>query len=72
MLNRFWHNARRLGNSEMITAAFCLMLALTSYCTAITFLNFGYRFSLLAISGLVIAMTEVMAMTLRLESAKRR
>jgi O-antigen ligase len=72
LLNRFWHNARRLGNSEMITAAFCLMLALTSYCTAITFLNFGYRFYLLAISGLVIAMTEVMAMTLRLESAKRR
>jgi O-antigen ligase len=71
MLNRFWHNARRLGNSEMITAAFCLMLAMTAYCTAITFLNFGYRFYLLAISGLVIAMTEVMATMLRLESAKR-
>jgi O-antigen ligase len=43
-------------NQEMITAVFCLMVGLVAYCAACTFINFAYKFYLLTISSLVMAM----------------
>ena len=71
MLNRFWHNARRLrefgnGHSSVLSDARYDRLLYSHYLSE-------FRISILhaAISGLVIAMSEVMTTTLRLESAKK-
>jgi len=41
---------------EIVTAAFCITLALFAYSVATFFVNFAYQFQFLAISGLVVAM----------------
>jgi O-antigen ligase len=41
---------------EILTAAYCLNMALVAYSTAALFVNFGYRPEIIGISGLVLAM----------------
>ena len=48
--------ARGDDNPELIAAATCVLLSLTGFCTAATFLNLAYRLYLPSLSGLVIAM----------------
>ena len=56
LVNRVYRQARKRPECEDIRiATFCIMLAMTTYCTAITFVNFGYFFYLPAMSSLAIA-----------------
>jgi hypothetical protein len=58
LLNRVYRRARgRPEFQDIQTAAFCILLALTMYCTAITFVNFAYFFYLPTMSSLVIAVS---------------
>jgi hypothetical protein len=59
MANRVYKRAREKPEYDDIkTMAFCIMLAMTTYCVAITFVNFGYFFYLPAMSSLVIAVSQ--------------
>jgi O-antigen ligase len=59
LVNRVYRQARERPECEDIrTAAFCIMLAMTTYCTAITFLNFAYFFYLPVMSSLAIAVSR--------------
>jgi hypothetical protein len=56
MMNRVYRQAcKRTDCEDIRNTAFCIMLGLTTYCTAITFVNFGYFFYLPVMSSLVIA-----------------
>jgi O-antigen ligase len=58
LVNRVYRRARgRPECQDIQTMAFCIMLAMTMYCTAITFVNFAYFFYLPAISSLAIAIS---------------
>ena len=58
MVNRVYRQARgRPECKDIQTTAFCIMLAMTTYCTATFFLTFGYFFYPLAISSLAIAVS---------------
>ena len=59
LMNRVYRQARKRPECEDIrTAAFCIMMAMTMYCTAIAFTNFAYFFYLPAISSLAIAVSR--------------
>ncbi|HVW83830.1 MAG TPA: O-antigen ligase family protein [Bryobacteraceae bacterium] len=62
MLNRLLRNARRQQptpeNQTIIIATLCVLLSLTMFSVAITFLSLAYRFYLPAFTGLAIAMTR--------------
>jgi O-antigen ligase len=55
LLGKIQKRARAFHQEEIITATFCITIGLVAYSTAALFVNFGYRFYLPAISGLVIA-----------------
>ena len=59
MLNRVYRRAcGRPDCTDIRNAAFCIMLAMTAYCTATAFLSFAYYFYLPAISSLAIAVSN--------------
>jgi len=59
MANRVFQQARKRPECEDIRiAAFCIMLAMTMYCTGILFENFSYFFYLPILSSLVIAVSR--------------
>ena len=59
MLNRVYRRASgRPDCVDIRNAAFCIMLAMTAYCTATAFLNFAYFFYLPAIASLAIAVSN--------------
>jgi O-antigen ligase len=59
LVNRVYRRARGRPECEDIrTATFCIMLALVTYCTAITFVNFAYFFYWPAMSSLAIAVSS--------------
>ena len=59
LVNRVYRRARgRTECQDIRTAAFCIMLALVTYCTAIVFVNFAYFFYLPAMSSLAIAVSS--------------
>jgi hypothetical protein len=59
LLNSTYRKARgRPECQDIRTAAFCVMLALAGFCTAVTFLNFGYSFHLPAMAGLTVALSR--------------
>jgi O-antigen ligase len=59
MLNRVYRRAcGKPDCADIRNAAFCIMLAMTAYCTATTFLNFAYFFYLPAIASLAIAVSN--------------
>jgi O-antigen ligase len=59
LMNRVYRQASRRPECEDIRlAAFCIILAMTTYCTAITFVNFAYYFYMPMISSLVIAVSR--------------
>jgi O-antigen ligase len=47
--------------AEIRTAAQCMTIGLFSYSVAITFVNFGYAYEFIAVSGLVLAIRSVVA-----------
>lgn len=49
---------KRPGCEEIRSATFCIMLAMTMYCTGILFVNFSYFFYLPVMSSLVIAVSN--------------
>ncbi len=53
--------ARAKGDEEVVTAVFCLTIALVAYCIAAMFVNFAYKFYLPAMSSLVIAVWQVVS-----------
>jgi hypothetical protein len=56
LLGSAYRQARaRQDCQDIRSAAFCVMLGMVGYCTAITFLNFAYFFYLPAMAGLAIA-----------------
>jgi putative inorganic carbon (HCO3(-)) transporter len=56
LMNRVYRQARKRPECEDLRiAAFCIMMAMTTCCTAITFVNFAYFFYLPAMSSLAIA-----------------
>jgi O-antigen ligase len=58
LLTRVYRTAKnRPEFREIASTAFCLMLSLVSFCTAIFFLNFGYFFYLPAMSGLAMSVS---------------
>src|ERR1035437_553505 len=59
LVNRVYRRARgRPECWEIQTTAFCIMLAMTTYCMAIAFVNFAYYFYLPALASLVIAVSS--------------
>jgi O-antigen ligase len=59
LVNRVYRKARERPECKDIrTTTFCIMLAMTTYCTATAFLTFGYFFYPLAISSLAIAVSR--------------
>jgi len=59
LANKAYRRAGERTDCEDIRiATFCIMLAMTTYCAAITFVNFGYFFYLLLMSSLVIAVSN--------------
>lgn len=42
-------------HQEIMTATYCLNIALVAHSTAILFVNFGYRYEIIGVSGLVVA-----------------
>jgi O-antigen ligase len=59
LLNRTYRQACKRSDCEDIrTATFCIMLGMTTYCTAIAFVNFAYFFYLPAMSSLAIAVSK--------------
>jgi O-antigen ligase len=58
-VNRVYRQARKRPECEDIRiATFCIMLAMTTYCTAITFVNFAYFFYPLAMTSLAVAVSR--------------
>jgi O-antigen ligase len=56
LVNRVYRQAReRPGCEDIRVAAFCIMLAMAVFCTAIAFLNFAYYFYLPTMTSLAIA-----------------
>ncbi len=59
LVNRVFKRARGSPEfQEIRTTAFCILLALVMYCTAITFVNFAYFFYLPAMASLAIAVSR--------------
>ena len=59
LVNRVYRQACKRPECEDIrTATFCIAMAMTVYCTAITFVNFAYFFYLPMMSSLVIAVSR--------------
>ena len=55
LLRKIRKKAREFHQDEIITATFCLTIGLVAYSTVALFVNFGYRFYLPTVSGLVVA-----------------
>ena len=59
LMNKVYKRARGRPECQDIQAtAFCITLAMTMYCMATTFVNFGYFFYLPAMSSLAIAVSQ--------------
>jgi O-antigen ligase len=59
LLNRIYREARRRPECHDIkVAVFCIMLALTGFCTTAAFLSFAYCFYLPAMGGLAVAVAR--------------
>jgi len=59
MVNRVYRQAgKRPGCEDIRMAAFCIMLAMTTYCTGILFTNFAYFLYLPVMSSLAIAVSS--------------
>jgi O-antigen ligase len=56
LLGKIRKKVRGAYRQEILTASYCLNIALFAYSSAILFVNFGYRYELPAVSGLVVAM----------------
>jgi O-antigen ligase len=70
LLTRVHRTAKNLpGFREIEATAFCMMLSLVSFCTAITFLNFGYLFYLPAMAGLAISVYNTAQLEFRKAAA---
>jgi O-antigen ligase len=55
LLGKIRKKAQAFRQEEITTATFCISIGLVAYSAAAFFVNFGYRFYLPAISGLVLA-----------------
>jgi O-antigen ligase len=70
MLNQLYGVARQYPGLEQVgTAAFCMMIAIVGFCTAIFFLSLAFSVYLPIVSGLAIAFTRAVNQELKVRSA---
>jgi O-antigen ligase len=55
LLAKIRRRAKGPYRQEILTATYCLNIALIAYSTAIIFVNFAYRYEIIGVSGLVVA-----------------
>jgi O-Antigen ligase len=71
LLSRVYRQARaRPDGGDIRTMAFCLMLSMTGFCTAIVFLSLAYSLYLPVLSGLAVAIARAAPEEFRERSAK--
>jgi hypothetical protein len=56
ILNSIWREARNRQLHDISLMLFCVMMSMTGFCAAATFLNLGYGYYLPGFAGLAIAL----------------